>query len=274
MRIFALVKEEFKSYFESGAVDDLLFPIYVTDCLDKLGRSSLKLNEWVLDLRDFQATLPPDFIAVREAWMCAPYGVSLQQPFSFYQQVTQTSTNLTPGDIYCEPCTGCGNPDIIQLVYKTNSEVLYTFEHQYLLRPGNISKMKDCQLWCRNTDEYSSPDTFDIRDNKFVTNFRTGVVHLVYYSEEYDDKGYQMIPDNYRIKKFIELYLKLKIVEQLCNQATDETYAQLERKKEDYQHKADEAFISADTETKKETIYQKNTAIKRTQRRHNKYKIQ
>lgn len=33
--IYSLVKEEFKSYFDTGAVDDLLFPTYLDKCLKK-----------------------------------------------------------------------------------------------------------------------------------------------------------------------------------------------------------------------------------------------
>ena len=68
--VYATVKEELKSYFDTGAVDDLLFPTYLDKCLRKLGRSSYVISEDILDISDFQARLPDNFIAVREAWMC------------------------------------------------------------------------------------------------------------------------------------------------------------------------------------------------------------
>ena len=37
---YAIVKEELKSYFDTGAVDDLLFPTYLNKCLDKLGKAT------------------------------------------------------------------------------------------------------------------------------------------------------------------------------------------------------------------------------------------
>ena len=42
--IFAEVKEELRSYFDTGMVDDILFPKYVEDCLKRLGRSSYKIT--------------------------------------------------------------------------------------------------------------------------------------------------------------------------------------------------------------------------------------
>ena len=68
--IYSIVKEELKSYFDTGAVDDLMFPTYLDKSLQKLGRSSYVIAEQTLDIADFQARLPDNFFAVREAWMC------------------------------------------------------------------------------------------------------------------------------------------------------------------------------------------------------------
>ena len=64
--IYSLVKEEFKSYFDTGAVDDLLFPTYLDKCLKKLGRSSYIISEDVIEIDNFQGRLPDNFYAVRE----------------------------------------------------------------------------------------------------------------------------------------------------------------------------------------------------------------
>ena len=69
--LYATVKEELKSYFDTGAVDDLLFPTYLDKCLKKLGRTTYVISEQVLFIEDFEARLPDNFHAVREAWMCA-----------------------------------------------------------------------------------------------------------------------------------------------------------------------------------------------------------
>ena len=38
--VYSTVKEELKSYFDTGAVDDLMFPTYLDKCLRKLGRAT------------------------------------------------------------------------------------------------------------------------------------------------------------------------------------------------------------------------------------------
>jgi hypothetical protein len=275
--IYALVKEELKSYFNTGAVDDLLFPKWTDKCLKKLGRSMYKIKSAIIKIEDFEGKLPPEFYAVREAWTCTRLIQTRKLPGSLYQQV---STNITPYytsfnsnvDNRCDPCDPC-LPNEVKVTYKTNnSEEVETVKIMTLLKPGNISVKQNCSVSCLN--HYSnSHETFDIRDNKMIVNFRDADVYMLYYSEEYDNDGYQMIPDNTEVQEYIENYIKFKIFEMLSNQITDETFNQIERKKLEYKQAADESKVMADIETKKQTIYQKFKAIKRDMNRLSMYNI-
>ncbi len=298
--IYSVVREELKSYFDTGAVDDLMFPTYVDKCLRKLGRASYVISEEILYIDDFEARLPDNFYAVREAWMCTEIsGYPYQSANSFYSQAASATTiQIAPMVINGVPCTnpecttGCDEcmPNIVQAVYKTNSSVTRTYIRQYLLKPGNISARQSCDVgyvdysnaWemyaetgtiHQFTPFASSYDSFDIRGNKFVTNFRTGVVNLVFYATEYDGVGNQMIPDNYRIREYIEAFIKYKVFETLSNQVNDETYKQLIEKMAYYKQLADEAYILAEVEIKKQTVWQKQRAIKRNAKRFNMYEL-
>lgn len=283
--IFAIVKEEFKSYFDSGAVDDLMFPTYVNKCLENLGKTGYDIFEKYLYIDDYQAKLPDNFTAVREAWLCTMInGYPYRSANSFYSQAASEDTiQVSPTVSGFRACTNteCTNdncdgtecmPVLIQAVYKTNNEVNVSYQKTILLKPGNISVLKDCSFDCLNFGS-SAFDSFDIRDNKFVTNFRTGTVSLIYYGNDYDDEGNQLIPDSFEIKEYIEAYLKYKVVETLTNQINDETYNQLERKLNYYSQQADEAFIVANTEIKKQTVYEKMRAIKRSMDSQMKYEL-
>jgi hypothetical protein len=283
--VFATIKEEFKSYFDTGAVDDLLFPTYMDKCLKKLGRTSYKIVPVVLDICDFEARLPDNFYAVREAWLCTEVNLRPSQtPNSFYSQtasantiqVGPTTTEQTQAcpnaDCNNVDCNGCCMPDMIQVVYKTNHEVPRTLNRQYLLKPGNHSVKKHCDLGCANFGS-EAPDTFDIRDNKFVTNFRHGTVFMLMYSTEYDDEGTQLIPDNYRIREFIEAFIKYKVVEILTNQTNDETFNQLQQKLMYYKQLCDEAYIMADIEIKKQDVFAKQRRIIKDMNRFNIYAL-
>jgi hypothetical protein len=280
--VYATVKEEFKSYFDTGAVDDLLFPTYLDKCLRKLGRSSYVISEQLLYIEDFEARLPDNFFAVREAWLCTSIpGYPYQTANSFYSQAaSQTTIQVSPVISGGAPCTnlecttGCPTcmPELIQAVYKTNQQVAVEYHRQYLLKPGNISVKAHCDLQCANFGS-SSADSFDIRDNKFVTNFRNGVVHLVFYSTAYDGVGNELIPDNYRIREFVEAFIKYKMIETLTNQTNDETFNQLQTKLAYYKQQADEAFIMADIEVKKQDSWAKQRRIIQDLNRFNRYEL-
>jgi hypothetical protein len=300
--VYSTVKEELKSYFDTGAVDDLMFPTYVDKCLRKLGRSSYIISEDVLYLDDFQARLPDNFYAVREAWMCTQVGsLPYQTANSFYSQTDDPTTILIAPVTTNDP--GCPNPDcndpncdggcfpnIIRPVYKTNYQTSQSIRREYLLRPGNISARNNCDVdytteWSFHnqgnnvntlnnfTPGESAFDSFDIRDNKFVTNFRNGIVNLVFYSTDYDASGNQLIPDNYRIREFIEAFIKYKVFETLTNQTNDETFQQLQQKLVYYKQLSEEAFIMADIEVKKQTPWEKQRRIKQDLNRFNMYEL-
>ncbi|MBC7088600.1 MAG: hypothetical protein H5T96_09090 [Tissierellales bacterium] len=291
--IYAQVQEELKSYFDTGAVDSLMFPTYVDKCLKKLGKSSYTITQEVLFIEDFEARLPDNFHAVREAWMCTSISArSYQSASSFYSQTFGTTIQVVPSviageDYVVDPdALECADCDNTAAVYKTNYEFPRVYQKMYLLKPGNISARRNCDveytsLWNDasgypvnyNTPGASSFDSFDIRDNKFVTNFRTATVYLVFYATDYDDLGNQLIPDNYRITEYIYKFLKYKMFETLTNQTNDETFNQLQQKMIFYKQEADEAYILAESEIKKQDVYAKQRAIKRNLNRFNMYEL-
>jgi hypothetical protein len=296
--VYAIVKEELKSYFDTGAVDDLLFPTYLDKCLRKLGRTTYPIVETALFIEDFEARLPDNFYAVREAWLCtAINGYPYQSANSFYSQAASSTTiQVSPvivsgnpcqdGSCHQENCPTC-MPDLIQAVYKTNNTTAVTYRKEYLLKPGNISAKKNCEVEYTNNWEFykdspalhnftpgsSSYDSFDIRDNKFVTNFRNGIVHMLFYCTEYDTTGNQMIPDNYRIREYVEAFIKFKVMETITNQTNDETFNQLQTKLVYYKQQSEEAFIMADIETKKQDVWAKQRRIKNDLNRFNMYEL-
>lgn len=268
--LLALISEELKSYLDTGAIDTLMWPIYLSRCLERLGRGSYKIVPAVLTISEFEARLPDDFYKVREAWACEDCSRSYQLPSAVYEQFHSCSTRLDTPDMYCEKCRECESPDIINVIYKTTNTVAFQYRMSHLLVPGNINARNHCGESCLNANA-SGPDSFDVRDNKFVVNFREGSVYLLYYSKDVDCEGYEYIPDNLRIQEYIEAYIKAKMFEQLSNQVTDETYNQIQAKADKYSQKADEAFQIARVETRSETAYDKHRKIIHLLHRNDRY---
>jgi hypothetical protein len=178
-------------------------------------------------------------------------------------------------------------PELIQAVYKTNHQTTRSYKRAYLLKPGNISARNHCDVEYTNawrftatnpalnefTPGSASYDSFDIRDNKFVTNFRNGIVHLIFYANEYDGSGNQLMPDNFRVREYIEAFIKYKVFETLSNQINDETFEQINRKLGYYKQLSEEAFIMAMIEIKKQDAYAKQRRIKQDLSRFNMYEL-
>lgn len=61
--------------------------------------------------------------------------------------------------------------------------------------------------------------------------------------------------------------------ETLTNQTNDETFNQLQQKMIFYKQEADEAYILAESEIKKQDVYAKQRAIKRNLNRFNMYEL-
>lgn len=269
--IFALIQEELKSYFDTSAIDNTLFSLWTDKCLKKLGKASYPINQALLLICNFEARIPDDFHAMREAWSCEHHDTTYQLPNAHYHQVKETSIRLDDPDLFCDKCNECQIPDVIQAIYKTTRTVAFSWRKTHLLKPGNMYPSCPHDMFCANHNS-SSADTYDVRDNKFVTNFRDGRVYIQYYSNQFDGEN-QLIPDDYYIKEFIEAFIKQKIFEQLANQSTDETFRQIEAKAQKYKQMADEAYILADIENKKEDVYRKQRAIRRVRNRYRKYDI-
>ena len=174
----------------------------------------------------------------------------------------------------CPTCV----PEVTQAVYKTNNVQTRTYRQLYLLKPGNISASRSCtNEYYKNWGSYgqtpgsSRMDSFDIRDNKIITNFREGTIHMIFYSNTVDNDANQLIPDNFRIQEYVEAFIKYKLFEMMTNQVNDETFNQLQQKLVYYKSLSDEAFIMADIEVKKQTIEKKVQRINKDLKRFIKY---
>lgn len=269
--IFAEVTEEMKSYFITGVIDDTMFPVYIKNALSKLGRTSLKIDETLIELENKSACLPEDFKYVREIWTCNTEFITVPDPRSIY---STSCYQIGPYSQYdrCEqpPPPACSTQK--QAVYKTSGELVFTFEHHLQLKPASGKTLSSCAPECQNRSQ-SGTNTFYIDGNRISTTAQTSFLHLIYYKLEFDESDFQLIPDNYRIKEYLKAFIKFKMYEQIFNEVSDETFNQVERKYQIYKQEYLEAFILADAEIKKETLQQKINSIHAARRRMHKYII-
>lgn len=265
--LYALIKEELKSYFEAGSVDDTLFSLWTEKVLDKLGKGTIPINTTFLDIKEGEAPLPEGFEAVREVWVLKEHQQMFTDPSSTYSYVLDTSIRIDTPGVDCDICDTCKNPPLIQAIYKHTNRVFRQFFCEHKLSRATILPKRDCKESGWNHQVY------DIHGNKLVTHLGSAPLTLLYYGEKRDEQGYKYIPDDTRIKEAIEYFIKYKLYEMLFNQSTDESFQQCKYKMEAAHLASDEKYTIAETWMKKETTEQKQIAIHRTKSRFNKYKL-
>jgi hypothetical protein len=284
--LFAQVKEELRSYFAAGMIDDLMFDLYVTQALRKLTKVGARpIKTCLLFIDCNEAKLPPDFFDYREVW--ATFGIlspSFRVPGAYYRSIVTTLTDLyDPCNDNCETdccvpeqidhsnCCGSCNPDSVQIITKAQTELQHSIRLSYLLTPGNIATRGYGDLISPN-HRMSNTSKFHIQNGKISVEFREGDIYMAYYAKDEDCEGNQLVPVNYRIEQYIIDFIKCKLFEFLWNTTTDETFNQAFQKYKVYEQKKDESYILADIEMKKDTIEKKVARIKKDQHRHDDYR--
>ena len=294
MEILARVKEELKSYFLTGNLDDLMFNTYVLDCLAKFRATYLPIKEAVMDIYDFKAELPCDFKLVREVWACGVgHREGIRSPFTYYYQ---TDCRINPSWEGCDACEPigpdnapvpnlcdlnlnnpgnciCASGDQFRVTHKIQTTMGFDFVVQEMLHPGNYKTIN--RTWEHSPNrQCRSRDSYDIMNNSMVTSFRNGVIFMLYYGEPVtDEDGYYDIPDIEEFKKYVYHYIRMMCYRQLLDQVNDESFNQVKYKFELENHETDLWYIRAKDVAMSQDIYDVRASIIRSYNRSNKYKI-
>lgn len=282
--IYAEVKESLRSYFDSGVIDDMMFPKWTEHCMRRFKKSAYAIKETVLHIQDYTGNLPEDFKGVREAWACSTtWTQPIQMPNAYYYQ---TDCRIDNSEKICDPCIpyeeiimdvaqqiACDPcKDAYRIMHKVTNHMVFSFTHSHLLTPGNMNARSYCENNCINRHA-STPDSFDIRDCRMITNFCEGTVHLMYYADTTTEEGVQLIPENFYVEDYLRKYLIYKCYEQLFNTVTDESFNQVRIKLEMSNAQQAEAYILADIDLKKQTSFEKIRQIGVSYRLNNKYRL-
>lgn len=265
--IYAEVKETLSSYFNSGSVDDVLFPRWVEHCLRRFGKTQFPIREAVIRIDGYEACVPEDFESVRELWACSTtYSNPIKSPSSCYYQ---KDCRIDPIVDSCHECfdnnTDCTTEFMV--VHKVSNFHIFSFTRTHLLKPGNMNAVNCCGENCRNKTA-EGPFTFDVINGKIVTNIPDGHLNLIYYAKNEGEE--QMIPKFFWLEDYIRKYLIYMCYLQLSNQVTDETFNQIQQKLGKAEQDSDIAFVTAFNELKKQTLEESVRRIGYQSRRFNK----
>lgn len=273
--LVAEIKEEMKSYFESGAVTEIMLPTYVEQCLRKLKTTALKPEQAMLFIEDYKGTLPPDFHLLN-------YAISYEMRADRHHNIGATlpsTVGYYSKDISCEgDCAldgGChpGYQVFEKITCQRYQDIKYTMTRPVWIRVYYGSRDL-CISNCRNLS-VRSDDIITIHEHKGVTaTFEKACVYLSYFSKPVDETtGLPLIPEVLEVEEYVKSHLKFKLFEQLWNSVVDETYNQIQNKLQYYKQDSLSKLQAAIGVLRQRTRQQVNDDIVRQRSRFIKYNI-
>lgn len=265
--LFARIQEELRSYFNTGVLDAVMFPLWVEDCIKQFRKTFLPIKHVLLQVVDGCAQLPEDFNAVREAWSCSilkgptyQSGAAVYTPHE-YEVVTVTDAGLGGYGVMAGGTT-------YSYTNKVTRVSEFYFQRHSLLKAGKIPNT-DCPC----TFNASCEDYYDIEDGFLHTNVGDGWINLTYYSNGKGEDGQQLIPDDEYIQKYIRAYIRQELFRILFDIISDETFNQVHTKLQIAEQACNDAFIRAKIEARKPTLQHAIDKIRKSYHRHDKYRI-
>lgn len=220
--LFSKIKEDFASFNSSGLIDSGRFFSDVKYILSLLGKNWYVEKQIMLDVENYKVALPDDFQQLDFAYKCSaskelPKGVVMtKQTFDHYPLLQDLDWHSAHGceDTCYTPPTNCIFNSFEQILV-TRGDDVYCYSNPVLLKLGNIDTKRCCVKNCVNM--YATcTDTISIQNSHIYTNFERGSIYLSYNAFPVDEEtGLPLIPDNVRIEKCIEYYIKKNIIESL-----------------------------------------------------------
>lgn len=262
--LVAEVKQELKSYFEAGAVSEVLIPTFIDQALRKFRVMALRPEEAVIRFENFKSELPHDFHLL-------DYALSYTTDVYW-----DTAVNSMVGSWYKNiENTGCGNETSIEM-----------YESISIPMPGFRINMKNpkwirvyfestslCVEGCENL-KVSSSDVIKINQHKKASaTFEEGCVYLRYFSRPMDDNHHPMIPEILEVEEYVKSYLKYKFFEQMWHSVMDESTKQVTDKLQYYKREQLDKLQAAQNYLMTKTKQQIADSVVRQRTRFNRFHI-
>jgi hypothetical protein len=226
--LIAEIKQELKSYFESGAITEILIPTFIDQALRKLRVFAYKTEEAVLNFSNYTSELPCDFVLLDRALM---YDHEVE-----WDSGMQTVLGSWYKSIKCTDCNDCTpGEEIYETVSVTGTGFSLKMKQPRWIRVYHGSKQY-CTEGCQNIS-VSSSNVLQITNNsKISSTFEDGCVYIRYFARPVDDDGIPMIPEILEVEEYVKSYLKFKFFELLWHSIMDESVNQIQSKFQYYRN--------------------------------------
>jgi len=264
--LIAEVKQELKSYFEAGAISEVLIPTFVDQALRKLKVMVLSPEDIVCNFVNYKSELPCDFALLDRA--------------ALYDSKIEFNSGITSliGSYYqssdCSFSGECcnGKTEYFEQIYTSAPGFKISMKKPRPIRIYHGSKAL-CTEDCTGLYE-PGPDIIQINNNKTMSSsFETGCIYVRYFARPADEDGIPKVPEILEVEEYVKSYLKFKFFEMLWHSQVDESAAQIERKfqyyKQDQYNKLQAAFGYLLTKNKQQSA----DSVVKTRNKFSKYHI-
>jgi hypothetical protein len=262
--LIAEVKQELKTYFEAGAISEVLIPTFIDQALRKLKVLALRPEEAVVRIEDYKGELPYDFTL-------------LDYVLSYDTKVYwENGVNSMIGDWYktiqTDGCTTSSNIEMFERITVPMPGFRIDMQKPKWIRVyyGSTSLCVDeCQNLKTNSTDILKIDAH----HKLSATFQEGCLYVRYFSRPTDEFGIPMIPEVLEVEEYVKAYLKFKFFEQLWHSVMDESTRQVESKLQYYKKDQYDKLQAAYNFLMTKTRQQMADAVVRTRKRFTKYHI-
>lgn len=228
--VISEIKTDFKSYYNSGLLDDVSMERWALQALKMFGVNIMVLQDNVIEIQDGKGVLPDNFFSLHAAYECEPvsYENKPKQVLQNVRQWKETTEDIRRFDS-CEPCCVEETEKIItERFYLEDKEHVFNYRPTGLLSLGKNIKHNSYASSCVNKFA-KNPREISIRNSMIYTNYSKGNIYLVYYGLEYDEENDIIITDTPRgaLVRYVEDYVKYKVVEKIVINQDDTNLASM-----------------------------------------------
>ena len=259
--IVAEVKQELKSYFDSGLLTEVLMPTYIDNALRRLRVMVLDFKEEILPVENYRAKLPKDFSYLKDAFLCNTImdvtNPTMSTTFEYFRR-----------DICNDSC------DTVNETFEKTTMTIPAWITTHL-QPTLLRVYYGSRAFCSDDCNGLKSDGADVvRINKstVTTSFEVGNLYIQYFARPEDEYG-PLIPELVEVEEFIKAALYYNLFELLYNSVTDESINIIERKLGYYKQKYFSKYESALNTLKEETKQETRDNITKQGRRYMKFMI-
>ena len=258
--IYAEIKLELKSYFDSGAIDDTLFQAYTDTVLSKIGHSMLEEKYDIIELKNYKAFLPEYIQRLNFVLCISNYKTYTYQSFSKkgsseLKWYLNEDSNSMQNDPICK--------EVLIFNTETGAESSESFTTFRLVPVDIQSKALTEDHWFKQLFSFDS--WYRVNGRILESNIKDGHLCIQYKTRRITDDGYLMIPAEQKFYDLLSNYIKYKLFELLWHRITDESSNQIQAKLIYYKQQYDESLIIARTEFNSKSYNEQLQSINRRQ---------